>query len=133
VDIGNVCAYTSTMSLKNAALFALIGMMLLTVFLAVDFIDTILNVARGLVPAMKLPTAFVALLASVGLTVFFYVFRKDSAECALSAYPAADDAIYFLGGLIMMWAPAVPGYISHGALSLGLVDSPVDSGVAKGK
>jgi len=41
-------------------------------------------------------------------------------------------AIYFFGGLIMMWAPAVPGYMSHGALSLGLVDSPVDSGVAKG-
>ena len=40
--------------------------------------------------------------------------------------------IYFFGGLIMMWAPAVPGYISQGALSLGLVDSPVDSGVAKG-
>jgi hypothetical protein len=41
-------------------------------------------------------------------------------------------AVYFFGGLIMMCAPAVPGYISHGALSLGLVDSPVDSGVAKG-
>jgi hypothetical protein len=41
-------------------------------------------------------------------------------------------AIYLFGGLIMMCAPAVPGNISHGALSLGLVDSPVDSGVAKG-
>jgi hypothetical protein len=39
---------------------------------------------------------------------------------------------YFFGGFIMMWAPAVPEYISHGALSLGLVDNPVDSGVAKG-
>jgi hypothetical protein len=64
------------MSLKNAALFALIGMMVLTVFLAVDFIDTILNVARGLVPAMKLLTSFVDLLASVGLTVFLYVFGR---------------------------------------------------------
>ena len=42
-------------------------------------------------------------------------------------------AVYlFFGGLIMTCAPAVPGYISHGALSLALVDSPVDSGVAKG-
>jgi hypothetical protein len=41
-------------------------------------------------------------------------------------------AVYLFGGLIMMWAPAVPGYISQGALSLALVDSPVDSGVAKG-
>jgi hypothetical protein len=39
---------------------------------------------------------------------------------------------YFFWGLIMMCAPAVPGDISHGALSLGLVDSPVDAGVAKG-
>jgi hypothetical protein len=39
---------------------------------------------------------------------------------------------FFLGGLIMMCAPAVPGDISHGALSVALVDKPVDSGVAKG-
>ena len=41
-------------------------------------------------------------------------------------------AIYIFGGLIMMCAPAVPGNISHGALSLGLVDRPVDSDVGKG-
>ena len=64
------------MSLKNAALFALIGMMVLTAFLAVDLIGTILAVARGLVPAMKLLTGFVDLLASVGLTVFLYVFQR---------------------------------------------------------
>ncbi len=62
--------------MKNAALFALIGMLVLTVFLAVDFIDTVLNVGRGLVPAMRLLMSLVDLLASVGLTVFFYVFRK---------------------------------------------------------
>jgi hypothetical protein len=65
------------MSLKNAALFALIGMLVLTAFLAVDFIGAILNVARGLVPAMKLLTSFVDLLASVGLTVFLYVFQRE--------------------------------------------------------
>ena len=64
------------MSLKNAALFALIGMMVLTAFLAMDFIGTILNVARGLVPAMKLLTSFVDLLASLGLSVFLYVFQR---------------------------------------------------------
>jgi len=51
--------------------------------------------------------------------------------------PAAEEltfqqALYFFGGLIMMCAPAVPGDISHGALSLALVDNPVDCGVAKG-
>ena len=44
----------------------------------------------------------------------------------------AARGVYFLGGLIMMCAPAVPGDISQGALSLGLVDSPVVSGVANG-
>ena len=39
------------------------------------------------------------------------------------------EALYFLGGLIMMWAPGVPGYISHGP-GPGVVESPVDSGVA---
>jgi hypothetical protein len=40
---------------------------------------------------------------------------------------------YFaFGGLIIMCAPAVPGAISQGALSLDLVDSPVDWGVANG-
>jgi hypothetical protein len=58
------CAHTFTLSLKNAALFAPIGTTILTVLLTVDFIDTFLNVARGLVPAMKLPTSFVDWLAS---------------------------------------------------------------------
>jgi hypothetical protein len=79
MDIGADCAYTFTMSLKNAAVFALIGMLVLTAFLAADFIGTILNVARGLVPAMKLLISFVDLLASVGLTVFLYVFQR--AQC----------------------------------------------------
>ncbi len=64
------------MSLKNAALFALIGMIVLTALVAVDFIDATLAVGRGLVPAMKLLTSFVDLLASVGLSVFLYVFQR---------------------------------------------------------
>src|ERR1022692_1216702 len=71
------------MSLKNAALFALIGMIVLTALLAVDFIDATLAVGRGLVPAMKLLTSFVDLLASVGLTVFLYVFQRTQ-RCARS-------------------------------------------------
>lgn len=69
-------AYTFPMSLKSAALFALIGMIILTAFLAVDFINTIVAVAGGLVPAMKLLTSFVDLLASVSLTVFLFVFHR---------------------------------------------------------
>ncbi len=36
------------------------------------------------------------------------------------------------GGLIMMCAPAVPPSISQGAPTLAVVESPVDSAVAKG-
>jgi hypothetical protein len=64
------------MSLKSASLFALVGMIVLTVFLTVDFINTIAAVSGGLVPAMKLLTSFVYLLASVGLTVFLFVFHR---------------------------------------------------------
>lgn len=46
--------------------------------------------------------------------------------------PTRPAAAYFFGGLIMICAPAVPGDINQGALSLALVDSPVDWGVAKG-
>jgi hypothetical protein len=65
------------MSLKTSALFAFLGMVILTVFLALDFINVILAVARGLAPAMKLLTSFVYLLASLGLTVFLYVFHRE--------------------------------------------------------
>ena len=36
------------------------------------------------------------------------------------------------GGLIMMWAVPLPGYISHGPPGTGVTDRPVDSGVANG-
>jgi hypothetical protein len=74
--LGGEQAYTFTMSLRSAAVFAFIGMLVLTVFLGVDFINTILNVAHGLIPAVKLITSFVDLLASVSLTVFLFVFQK---------------------------------------------------------
>lgn len=44
--------------------------------------------------------------------------------------PAFRRRYFFsLGGLIMMCAPAVPGYINQGAVP-GVIDRPVDSGVA---
>jgi hypothetical protein len=43
------------------------------------------------------------------------------------------ESNYFsVGGLIMMWAPGVPGNISHGPPGTGIVERPVDSGVAYG-
>jgi len=64
------------MSLKTAAFLALIGMILLTVLLAADFINTFLGVMRDLIPVMALFRALVYLLASLSLAVFLYVFHK---------------------------------------------------------
>ena len=64
------------MTLKNAALPALIGTLLLTILVAADFIKTVSGVLDGLVPAMALLRSLIYLLASLGVTVFFWVFSK---------------------------------------------------------
>ena len=67
---------TAAMSLKNAAFLALIGTLLLTILLAADFIKTVSGVLNDVVPAMALLRSLVYLLASLSVTVFFYVFNK---------------------------------------------------------
>ena len=68
--------HTPNMSLKNAALLALIGMILLTVLLAADFFNTVLGVVRDVVPAIALLRSLIYVLVSLSATVFFYVFHK---------------------------------------------------------
>jgi len=71
--------HTPTMSLKSAALLALIGTMLLTVLVVAHFISTVLGVMREVIPAMALVTSLVHLFASLSVLVFFFVFyRKQS-------------------------------------------------------
>jgi len=71
--------HTPNVTLKNAALLALIGIILLTVLVAASFISTLLGVMRDLIPAMALLTALIHLFASLSVLVFFYVFyRKQS-------------------------------------------------------
>ena len=64
------------MSLKNAALLALIGTILLTVLVLAHFITTISGVIRDVIPAMALLTSLVHLFASLTVVVFFYVFYR---------------------------------------------------------
>jgi hypothetical protein len=64
------------MSLKTAAFFALIGMILLTVLLAVGFIRDLSALASGAIAGVVLLTSLIHLLASLGVTVFLYVFHK---------------------------------------------------------
>jgi hypothetical protein len=64
------------MSLKSAALFALVGMILLTVVLALAFIRDISAFAAGAIAADAVLVSLIHLLASLGVTVFLYVFHS---------------------------------------------------------
>jgi hypothetical protein len=64
------------MALKSAALFALVGMILLTVLLALGFIRDISAFTAGAISANAILVSLVHLLASVSVTVFLYVFHK---------------------------------------------------------
>ena len=66
------------MSLKSAALLALIGTILVAILRVYDLISTIINVTGGLVPAMTLFTSLIYALASLCLAAFFFVFHKRS-------------------------------------------------------
>jgi hypothetical protein len=64
------------MSLKNAALLALIGTLLLTILLMVGFISDVLNVSQGLIPPTKVLSSLIHAFAALTVTVFFFVFHK---------------------------------------------------------
>jgi hypothetical protein len=64
------------MTLKNAAVMALAGMLLLTALVIVDFIINISNVLGGLVPAVILFRSLVYVIASLCVTIFFLFFYK---------------------------------------------------------
>ena len=64
------------MSLKNAAFLALIGVILLTVLVAVGFIRDISSSLAGAIAAIALLKSGVYLLASLSVAVFLYVFHK---------------------------------------------------------
>ncbi|MGD1092323.1 MAG: hypothetical protein ABSB35_10060 [Bryobacteraceae bacterium] len=64
------------MTLKNAALLALIGTVLVTVLLVWDLIFNLLNVMRGLVPAVTLFSSLIYAFGALTVAVFFFVFHK---------------------------------------------------------
>ena len=64
------------MSLKNAAFLALLGMILLTLVVLIDFLRDASAAINGLVPAVRMVAALIYLLASLGVSVFFFVFFK---------------------------------------------------------
>lgn len=68
------------MSLKNAALLALIGMLLLTILVVVGFIYDVLNVSQGLIPATRVLSSLVYSFAALTVTLFLHVFRKSQSR-----------------------------------------------------
>jgi hypothetical protein len=71
---GNV--HTPFMTLKNAALLALIGTILMTALLVWNFVFTLVNILRGLVPAVTLFQSFIYAFGCFSVMVFFYVFHR---------------------------------------------------------
>jgi hypothetical protein len=74
---GGAQTYTASMGLKNAALFALIGTILLAVLLLAGFIRDLVSFVHGVVAAITLLTSGIHLLASLSVAVFFYVFHRS--------------------------------------------------------
>jgi hypothetical protein len=68
--------HTPSMTIKNAALLALVGTILGTVLLVWMFVSTVVNVLRGVAPAVMLFPWFVYAFACFSVAVFFYVFRR---------------------------------------------------------
>jgi hypothetical protein len=71
-----VSASEDFMTLKTASTLALIGTLLLTILLAIDFVDAVLAVARGLTPALSVLRSFIYLVASLTATFFFFIFSR---------------------------------------------------------
>jgi hypothetical protein len=64
------------MTLKNAALLALIGTILMTALLSWTFALTVLNVMRDLAPAITLFSSFVYAFGCFSVALFFYAFHR---------------------------------------------------------
>jgi len=68
--------HTPTMTLKNAALLALVGTILMTALLAWNFVFNFLNLLRGLIPAVMVFESFIYAFGCFSVMVFFFVFHK---------------------------------------------------------
>jgi hypothetical protein len=65
------------MTLKNAALLALIGTILITAVLVWTLVFNLINVLRGLVPPITLFSSLIYAFACFSVAVFFFVFHRE--------------------------------------------------------
>ena len=68
--------HTSSMTMKDAAFLALIGMILLTAATVADLIVNVSGALRDVVPTLMLLRSMIYTFASATLSVFLYVFHK---------------------------------------------------------
>jgi len=64
------------MTLKNAALLALIGTILMTALPVWQFVFNLLNLLRGVVPAVMVFESFIYAFGCFTVMVFFLVFYR---------------------------------------------------------
>ena len=64
------------MPLKNAALLALIGTIVMTVLLVWNFVSNVLNVLRGVDAPVVLFASFIYAFGCFSVMVFVYVFHR---------------------------------------------------------
>jgi len=65
------------MSLKNAALLALVGTGLLVLVFVAALIRDTAGVMNGTVPAIRLVTSLIRTFAAFSVCVFFWIFQRS--------------------------------------------------------
>jgi hypothetical protein len=64
------------MTLKTAALLALVGTILMTALLVWNFVSTVLNVLRSVEAPVVLFSSFIYAFGCFAVMVFFFVFHR---------------------------------------------------------
>jgi hypothetical protein len=72
-----VKAHTPGMNLKSASLLAFLGTVLVTILLAWNLFNSVLNVARGLTPAAVLFSSLLYAFGALTVAVFFFAFHRS--------------------------------------------------------
>jgi len=68
--------HTPTMTLKTAALLALIGTILMTILLVWNFVSNVVNVLLGVQAPVVLFASFIYAFGCLAVMVFFFVFHR---------------------------------------------------------
>jgi len=71
------------MTLKNAALLALVGTILMTVLLVWNFVSNVLHVLRGVEAPIVLFASFIYAFGCLTVMVFFSCSIERSRDCCL--------------------------------------------------